>query len=267
MEYLMVKAERGTVDMADTAGSEVMPATEEAATKALVALPVSRLPALRSSSAPAVHRRHLRTRVEELMVKFRVGDGVLVARIADISLGGFFAPSRKIIPVGTFLELSLLRPGFDEICVGGVVVDDAERRKGLAVRFEAMSPEAARHVRRLVEEQQDRTEGADPDRGIARTRLMRGSSEEPANRDEELESLRKHVALLSADNERLKAEAETGAEAEKLVGRLRIEVERLKGRGVGRSGFDVEILSDIRRDAELAWTAIARLTDAVDRLK
>ena len=263
MEYLMVKTQRDTKDTED-----MVPQPDASPSTALTALPVARLPSVRpSSSAPAVHRRHLRTRVEELMVKIRVGDGVLVAKVDDISLGGFFAPTRKIVPVGAFLELSLLRPGFEEVRVGGVVVDDAEKRKGLAVRFEAMSPEAARQVRRLVEEQQDRTEGVDPDRGVERTRLMRGSSDDPKNRDEELENLRRQVTALTAENDRLKAEAQMGAEAEKLVGRLRVEVERLKARGVGRGGFDVEVLSDIKRDAELAWTAIARLTDAVDKLK
>jgi hypothetical protein len=152
--------------------------------------------------------------------------------------------------------------------VGGVVVDDAERRHGLALRFEAMTPEAARQVRRIVEELQDKNEGrVSPDRGVERARLIRPPVDEIAQRDQELTALRQKVALLTAENNRLRAEAETGAEAEKLVGRLRLEIERLKARGFGEGGLDPELLSDIKRDAELAWTVIARLSDTVDKLK
>jgi uncharacterized small protein (DUF1192 family) len=221
-----------------------------------------------SSVPPPVHRRYARTRADSLMVRFRVGDGVVVARVADISMGGLFAPTTSTIPVGAFVEFSLLRPGADEVQVGGVVVDDAERRHGLAVRFEAMTPEAARQVRRIVEELQDKNEGrVNPDRGVERARLIRPAADEVAQRDQEITALRQKIALLTAENNRLRAEAENGAEAEKLVGRLRLEIERLKARGFGEGGLDPELLSDIKRDAELAWTVIARLSDNVDKLK
>lgn len=215
----------------------------------------------------AVHRRYARARAEGLLASIRVGDGVVVANVVDISMGGFFASTTQSIPTGAFVELSLLRPGAGEVRVGGVIVDDADHRRGLAVRFEAMSPDAARQVRRIVEELQDKLEGHNADRGVTRARSMR-AVDEVAPRDQELTTLRQKVALLTAENNRLRAEAEANAEAEKLVGRLRLEVERLKARSHGDGGgADPALLSDIKRDAEVAWTAIARVSDAIDKIR
>jgi hypothetical protein len=61
------------------------------------------------------HRRHERTRAEAVIVKLRVGQGVLVARVDDISVGGFFATTDHAIPVGAFVALSLLSLGTAEI--------------------------------------------------------------------------------------------------------------------------------------------------------
>ena len=212
------------------------------------------------------HRRHVRTRAEAVIVKLRVGQGVLVAKVDDISVGGFFATTDHAIPVGAFVELSLLSPGAAEISLGGVVVDDTNHRRGLAVRFEAMSPEAARAVSRLVEAQQDRREGNDPDRGVEPARAMRGL-DDAAVRDHELEVLRRQVAALKAENEQLRNDARSGHEAISLVGRLQLEIERLKQQQTGGVSLDVATLGDIKRDAEVAWTAIARLSDAVGRLR
>lgn len=221
--------------------------------------------AMRTTPSSA-HRRHLRTRVEHLMVKIRVGDGAVIARVDDISMGGFFAATTKLIPFGAFIELSLLCASGEEICVGGVVVDDAERRRGLAVRFEAMSIEAGRQLRRVVEQQYERDCRSDPDEGVARTRLMRVPVGE-SQREDELAALRLQVALLKTDNKHLRVEAAGRAEAEQLVGRLRIELERLKRNDVVVSAVDPAALADIQRDADTAWTAIARVSDAIAALK
>ncbi len=227
------------------------------------AAPVARVEA----EAPnASHRRHLRTRADQLMVKVRVGDGVLVAKVDDISMGGLFASTNRDIPVGAFVELSLIRPGADEARVAGVIVDDANRRKGLAIRFEAMSADGARQVRRIVEEQQDRALGKDPDRGVERTKLIR-APDATAHRDEEIAALRARVAELQREREELIRKAEAGDAAAQLVGRLQLDLERLKARHGSAGGVDIEALADIRRDAEVAWMAIARLNDAMDRLR
>jgi hypothetical protein len=276
MEYMMVGKKKQPLDRLEVPlrAVDTAPVTDviESRTSLVPASPValvsSSTPGVAVTPPPPVHRRYARTRADSLMVKIRVGDGVVVARVADISMGGLFAPTTSTIPVGAFVEFSLLRPGADEVRVGGVVVDDAERRHGLAVRFEAMSAEAARQVRRIVEELQDKNEGRiSPDRGVERARLIRPAVDDMAQRDEELSALRQQVAGLTAENARLRAEAENGAEAEKLVGRLRVEIERLKSRGFGEGGLDPELLSNIKRDAELAWTVIARLSDTVDKLK
>ena len=225
--------------------------------------PVKTAVAIRTTSA---HRRHLRTRVEHLMVKIRVGHGAVIARVDDISMGGFFAATTQVIPFGAFIELSLLCAEGDEISIGGVVVDDIERRRGLAVRFEAMSAEAGQQLRRVVEQQHDRECHSDPDKGVARARLIRAPGGE-SDRDDALAALRMQVAVLTTDNKRLRAEAAGRGEAEQLVGRLRIEVERLKRQVVVGSGIAPDALDALKREADTAWTAMARLADAVASLK
>ncbi|HEY1099567.1 MAG TPA: PilZ domain-containing protein, partial [Myxococcota bacterium] len=85
------------------------------------------------------HRRHQRVRTDAVLVKLRVGQGTLVATVVDISLGGFYAATTHdhMIPIGAFVELTVLQSGTEEIDIGGVVVADAAHRPGLAVRFEA----------------------------------------------------------------------------------------------------------------------------------
>ena len=66
----------------------------------------------------------------------------------------------------------------------------------------------------------------------------------------------------------MKAEVALGEQSHKLAGRLQVENERLKARAEsGTGGADPEVLAAIRRDAEAAWTSIARLADNVDKLK
>lgn len=259
MQYMMVNntssTRATTADMAPATSS-----SSTALTRAVATAPTS------TREISGGHRRHVRTRAEAVIVKLRVGQGVLVAKVDDISVGGFFATTDHAIPVGAFVELSLLSPGIAEISLGGVVVDDTSQRRGLAVRFEAMSPEAARAVSRLVDAQHDRSEGNDPDRGVEPARSMRGL-DDAAVRDHELEVLRRQVASLKAENEQLRLDARSGQEAISLVGRLQLEVERLKQQQTGGVALDVATLGDIKRDAEVAWTAIARLSDAVGRLR
>jgi hypothetical protein len=258
MQYMMVNNTSTTADMAPTSAST-------SASTSLTRAAATGAPAS-TREISGGHRRHVRTRAEAVIVKLRVGQGVLVAKVDDISVGGFFATTDHAIPVGAFVELSLLSPGMAEVSLGGVVVDDTSHRRGLAVRFEAMSAEAARAVSRLVDAQHDRSEGADPDRGVEPARAM-GALNDVAVRDHELEQLRRQVAALKAENEQLRVDARSGHEAISLVGRLQLEVERLKQQQSGGVCLDVATLGDIKRDAEVAWTAIARLTDAVGRLR
>ena len=138
-----------------------------------------------------------------------------------------------------------------------MVVDDACHRRGLAVRFEATSAEAARAVSRLVDAQHDRCEGNDPDRGVEPARAMR-RFDDVAVRDHELAGLRRLVSTLKGENDQLRIDARCG--------RLQLVIERLKQQ-VGGVGLDVATLGDIKRDAEVAWTAVASLSDAVARLR
>lgn len=209
-------------------------------------------------------RRHPRTSAPGLMARLRVGDGAITVLVADISIGGFFArTTAHPLPVGAFVELSLFAPGVEEVSIGGVVVDDPAQRQGLAIRFEAMGPAAARGVRRLVEASQDQVEGFDPDRGVQPTLAMATSA---TAEDDEIAGLRQQIARLRAENKRLQEDVERGAEAERLVGRLQVDVERLRQRLAG-AGPDLQAIADLKRDAEQAWTAVARLNDAVDRLR
>jgi hypothetical protein len=211
----------------------------------------------------AQHRRHRRTRADELLVKLRIGDGMLVARVEDISVGGLFAPTQRTVPYGAFVELALLRPGHDELPLTGVVVADGAQRAGLALRFEGVGAAAAAALRRVVLEQQVRAAGDDPDVDVSPTTpLVPGESA----RDHALDELRRKVALLQAENERLRAEVKDADAAHALVGRLRLEVERLRAGADHRTVVDAAALADLQRDAEQAWVAAARVADAVRKL-
>ena len=220
-----------------------------------------------SSPVPTGHRRHKRARAEELLVKVRVGDGMLVARVEDISIGGLFARTQKIIPVGAFVEMGLLRPGHEELSLTGVVVADTGKRAGLAVKFENLGPPAHAELRRVVLDQQVKSanDAADvePTRGMRPAQLDAPS---PA-RDRELEELRRRVALLSAENEQLRADVEAAARSQQMVGRA-LEIEHLRSRSsIGGGVVDADLLATIKRDCELAWTAIARLSDSCEKIR
>lgn len=275
MEYLMVpKREPGKTS--PTVETDVRAPTAEstaAPSSSLVRMEHSGSRALTSSSPSMdrplqAHRRHKRTRAEELLVKIRVGDSMLVAKVEDISVGGLFARTQKVIPLGAFVELALLRPGHDELSLTGVIVDDSSKRSGLAVKFEGLSGLANAELRRTVLDQQVKHANGDPDADVAPAKAMRPAAE-LTGRDRELDELRRKVALLSAENERLRAEVAMAEGAQKLVGRLQVENERLKTtRGPAAAGaVDPLVLADIRRDADAAWQAIARLADNVDKIK
>jgi hypothetical protein len=217
-----------------------------------------------SSTALQQHRRHRRARAEELLVKVRIGDGMVVAKVDDISVGGLYARMQREVPFGAFVELSLLRPGHDEVALTGVVVADGARRAGLAVRFENLSPSSSAALRRVVLDQQVRAAGNDPDVDVAPTTPL---THAPFTRDVELDELRRQVAALTTENERLRAEVAEADAAHRLVGRLRLEVERLKASADHQAVIDTSDLADIQRDAETAWVAIARVSDAVKKLR
>jgi hypothetical protein len=255
MQYILVHG-RGASD-APTADDD--PAATRGERQALV------------SSAPTVaqalqqHRRHRRAPADELLVKVRIGDGMVVAKVEDISIGGLYAPMQREVPFGAFVALALLRPGHDELQLTGVVVADGAKRTGFAVRFEGLDAPAVAALRRVVLEQQVRAAGNDPDVDVAPTAPL--ASTAPLRRDEELDDLRRRVAALTAENERLRADAADADAAHRLVGRLRLEVERLKASADQRTIVDAAILADIQRNAETAWVAVARVSDAVTKLR
>ncbi len=269
MQYMMVpKREEDTIKKATEASSTALVRVDAPATKTMATTsPVPQV--TQADTKPQqTHRRHKRTRAEELLLKVRVGDGMLVAKVEDSSVGGLFARTQKVIPVGAFVEMSLLRPGHDELPLTGVVVDDTSKRAGLAVKFESLSGLANAELRRTVLDQQVKHASGDPDADVSPTQAMRAASDELTGRDRELDELRRKCALLTAENERLKNDSLMAEQAHKLVGRLQVEIERMKARTTGGGvAVDPELLGDIKRDAETAWTAIARMSDNVDKIK
>jgi hypothetical protein len=224
-------------------------------------------PATADPDADANVRRHARTPARELLLRLRVGAESIVAKVEDLSVGGVFARSRTPVPVGAYVEMWLLQPGRKELPLSGVVVDDIDKRAGLAVRFENLEDAALRELRRVVLDQQIEHAGNDPDAGLAPALPMGPSGSSRSPRDKELDELRRRVGTLQRENEHLQREAQAAEDAQRLVGRLRLEIERLKARVDGAHLLDTELLTDIRRDAEVAWAAVARLSDNVEKLK
>ena len=205
------------------------------------------------TGAVTQHRRHLRVRAADLLVKLRVGAGMLVVRVDDISLGGLFARAAHPLPCGAVLELTLVRAGFEEVPMLAVVVSDA-RRGGLALRFEAASGPALAALRRLVDAQQ-----ADAEAQRTTTTVAEGAGL--------VGDLRARIALLQAENDRLRHEVSAGHDAQRLAGRLQVELDRLRARVDGDVVVDCEALAVVQRDVEAAWVAVARVVDAVTRLR
>ncbi len=219
-----------------------------------------------SASSALLPRRHKRARADEILVKVRIADSVLVARVDDMAVDGLFARTQKVIPVGAVVEMGLLRAGCDELPLGGVVVRDPNGRPGLAVRFGPMSPAVAAEVQRVVAEQQARRANGESD--VDPTKQMKVPGEELSVRDRELDELRRRLAQLSAENEQLRRDVKSGEEAQR---RLRAELERTDSLSTAPSGLagaaDPSLLANLKRDAELAWTTIARLSDTIEKLK
>ncbi len=202
----------------------------------------------------AQHRRHPRVRAADLLVKLRVGAGMLVVRVDDISVGGLFARAAHPLPWGAALELTLVRAGFEEVALLAVVVSDP-RRTGLALRFEGVEGPALAALRRLLDAQQ------------ADAAAERASGMPLADGAGVVGDLRARVALLQAENDRLRHEVSAGHEAQRLAGRLQVELDRLRARVDGDVVVDCEALAVVQRDVEAAWVAVARVVDAVTRLR
>jgi uncharacterized small protein (DUF1192 family) len=208
------------------------------------------------------HRRHPRTRASGLLVKIRVGAGFLVQGVEDISLGGLFARSSRELPRGTAVELALLRAGHDELPLLAVVVSEG-RRGGLALRFEGVASGAQGALRQLVAEQRTRAvvEFADAASEPAARTLQSSTA------DRAVDELRQRLASLQGENERLRVEVAAGHEAQRLAGRLQVELDRLRSRIDGDVVVDCEALASVQRDVETAWVAVARVADAITRLR
>ena len=228
-----------------------------------------------TSSAPAsleVHRRHERLRAEQLVARVRVGDGALVAKVTDISVGGLMLATTRSLPKGAFVEMTLLRPGFQDIAATGVVVAEPPERGGLPIRFVSMVGAAEQHLRMLVASLASSPEASrgsseqQSTRPTEKTRLI--AIADLHRRDDELESLRAQVSILRVDNDRLRGEAAVNVAAERLVGKLRLEIEGLQARLGDRGDPTVpeQTLAELRRDAEVAWMALARMTDALEKV-
>jgi hypothetical protein len=220
----------------------------------------------RPTRGALAHRRHERATADDIFVRFRIGDVGVVAKVVDISAGGIFARMSQHVPVGAYVEMVLLRPGYAELPLSGIVVDDSIKRAGLAIRFEGLTGPQNTALRRAVLDQHVRTAG-DVDADVTPARLIRAASDDLVGRDRELDELRKKLSHLTRENERLTADLRTAEDAFRLIGRLQLDVERLKARLPGAAMVDVELLSDIKRDAETAWNVIARLNDNIDRVK
>lgn len=229
-------------------------------------MPSTALVPVHSSASGLPARRHKRARADEILVKIRVGDSVLVARVDDIAVDGLFARTQKVIPVGSVVEMGLLRAGCEELPLTGTVVPDRTQRPGLAVRFGAMSATVAAEVTRVVAEQAARRANGESD--VDPTKQMKLPGEALSSRDRELDELRHRVAQLFAENQQLRRDLLSGEEAQR---RLRLELERTESLASSPSGLagpaDRTLLTDLKRDAELAWTTIARLSDTIEKLK
>ncbi|MDP2345426.1 MAG: PilZ domain-containing protein [Deltaproteobacteria bacterium] len=274
MQYLMLGHEKDQPAPATTGVTQVSHLS--AVTQVSQLIPVTNLALLPVMGALDLtgklprngHRKHKRARTDELLIRVRVGNGVVIAKVEDISVGGLFARTQNVIPVGAFVEIDLLRPGHEELSLTGVIVADTAQRAGLAVSFQNLDGRTNAELRRVVLDQQVKDANGDPDVDVQPTRRMLPPSDELTGRDRELDELRRRVGLLSAENERQRVEIEAAGEAQRLVGRLQMEIERLKARSTGTSAaVDADLLSNIRRDAETAWAAIARLSDNCDKIK
>ncbi|MBM4279471.1 MAG: hypothetical protein FJ137_01475 [Deltaproteobacteria bacterium] len=81
-------------------------------------------------------------------------------------------------------------------------------------------------------------------------------------RDHALDERRRKVALLQAENERLRAEVKDADTAQALVGRLRLGVKRLRASADHSVVVDAAALADLQRDAWQAGVAAARVAAA-----
>ncbi len=219
----------------------------------------------RTVATPRAYRRHPRTRTDALLVKVRIGDKMNVAKVHDISLGGLLAACHKDVPMGAYVELALLRPGHDEVALSGIVVANTTWRAGLAVRFENLTEAMLVFLRHAVVPEEnprrDVVDNVDPATLGEATRLV------DQEQKREFDALRRRVARLQAENERLRTEVDEGESAQRLAGRLQVEIERLKATAEGHAVVTSDALAELQRHAEVAWAAVARLVDTLRSLR
>jgi hypothetical protein len=208
----------------------------------------------------ATHRQHRRARVDEVLVRFRVGDQQILAKVADISAGGLFAKTTNPVPPGAFLELVLVQPGRSEATLHGIVVDDIAHRAGMAVRFTGVPEQARNEIARLLQHgSTDEGEAVSPLEPA--TQPPAGEPIPPAA----LQDLRRQVRELETENQVLRERAQWADQAERVIGRLQLEVERLRSRGP--DDMDQQTMLSLRSDAEGAFQAMKSVLERLDKLR
>ena len=106
-------------------------------------------------SSPKEQRRHPRARFEAF-VDLTSDDNFYTGFSSDISEGGIFVGTAKLLPVGSQVELSFsIGEGFP-VTVGGTVqwirdvLDDPRVMPGMGVRFDALPDETRRQIHQFM---------------------------------------------------------------------------------------------------------------------
>jgi hypothetical protein len=87
-------------------------------------------------------RRYLRTKAQNLVAHFKVGDRGVLAPIEDISLGGALLKTSEALQLGTVLAFDVARPGLKRpLRLMGRVVDVRPQR-GIGLKFDGIDKEA-----------------------------------------------------------------------------------------------------------------------------
>jgi PilZ domain len=93
-------------------------------------------------------RRYLRTRAQNLVAHFKIGDRSVLAPIEDISVGGAFLKTSEVMHGGMVLAFDVARPGLKRpLRLMGRVVE-ARAGRGIGLRFDGLDRETHE---RLVE--------------------------------------------------------------------------------------------------------------------
>jgi DNA-binding transcriptional ArsR family regulator len=209
-------------------------------------------------SGEAHHRRYRRARLEDVFVRFRVGDQTVLAKVVDVSEGGAFVRAKHTVPVGAFLELTLVQAGHDECVLHGIVIDDVAKRAGMALRFTALSDPARAAVGRLLAETPDTPE-------VHNT--LEVTTPTDVSTAKGVEELRQQIRALEQENRALRERAQWADQAEAVIGRLQLEVERARERGKHADGLSVVDVHALRADAEGAYLAMRAVLDKLDKTR